>query len=88
MINFEIINPNDKDKYNYTPLDYLMKYHSQPTTKNKEMFMWLSSVTDMKNLTVEGKPFMDSLNTWQIYVYNTYVRTSLIKRYEAIETST
>lgn len=83
IYNFDIINPNETDDDGNTPLYYLIKNHSEDLRKNREMFLWLSSGSNIHHrIRSEEKMIKDLFNEWQNYVYDKYVKNSFIKRYE------
>lgn len=70
ILNFErILNPDEFDKFNKTPLYYLIKMHSDETEDNINMFVRLTKVTNV-NIEHEGVELRQMFTEWQRRVYD------------------
>lgn len=81
IINFDIINLNDKDSFSETPLTYLLNKFPENTKRNKEMFLWVCSRTNMNGITSDGKIVKEILNDWQLHIYDKYVKNTYVRKY-------
>ncbi len=61
-----------------------MNNHIENTKRNKEMFLWLSTTTNMYSSvsTSQGKILTELMNEWQRHVFDKYVKNSYTKHYE------
>jgi ankyrin repeat protein len=73
ILNFErILNANDLDKFDRTPLYYLIKMHSDETDDNINMFIKLAQISDVY-IEQEGVEIRQMFNDWQRRVYDNQV---------------
>ncbi len=84
IVNFEIINADEKDKDGEIPLTYFMKNFPENSKRNKEMFLWLANRTNMNQVNTEGKIIKEILNDWQKHIYEKYVKNSYVRKYVII----
>jgi hypothetical protein len=81
ILNFDIINPDNKDSFGEIPLTYLINKFQENTKRNKEMFLWLCSRTNMNGINSDGKLLKEILNDWQLHIYDKYVKNSYVRKY-------
>jgi ankyrin repeat protein len=66
LLNFEtVFNANEKDNFTNTPLGYLVRYHSEDSRRNREMFMMLASRSNCSE-------YREMFNDWQLELYNSF----------------
>jgi hypothetical protein len=86
ILSFRILNPNEKDISNNTPLFYLLANHSDETPNNKEMFLRLSRYSDITVAGNTGIPLYKLFCDWQVDVYKKFIKkTNLFDKKETIE---
>jgi hypothetical protein len=78
ILHFNIIKLNELDNYGNTPLYYLIKNNSEDTKKNKELFVRVSSLSNIHLKCSDGVPISSLMNEWQKYVYDKYIKNSII----------
>jgi hypothetical protein len=70
LLNFEtILNVDDKDNFENTSLSYLIRYHSEDSRKNRELFVMLACRADCSE-------YLEMFNDWQSEVYNGFNKVS------------
>lgn len=79
ICNFNLINANEKDQHGNIPLFYLIKNHNEDNRRNREMFLWLASISNLKQSTNESNTLLELFTPWQNKVYNKYIKDTFIK---------